>query len=460
MRQSEYENTLIYLWLARLQSEHRVFNVDNSHVCHAALRPVQGDAQLVETSRRAPPAETARWTIVQPFVCAPHFYGCTVCGRYHFCHLDERDCDVVVDEHDQLTCRHSRRLLRQSTQFTVANHDDSEQFDREARRDSAPAILDESARAVCGKTRGLYKAATRAYTNSHVRTPFSYMVMLEEREMEAVLDEEFKQSRKRRRQLDKEEEGQSRVPVDTEIGGDDADGAGEQMVVEEVGRGHKNVHDNRAYWNEYFHFLFDAPPVTALPALAVSTPAPTPAPTGVRPVTASVVAPLDEETRRQLEETLREVVSRLCRAHSKKGDGATLGEEFQHQALAHLLRPVTNVMRLVRHMPEGRAVATRPLCLALVLCRLIGPFEMHDAHGLHVQIWHRHPWLGALQDEGVVDSLLYERRRNQPTDLYRGTEKYDRTQLKSAVTAIDRALMQYDGYAFWLRDYVLNNCDD
>ena len=116
MRQSQYENTLIFLWLQRLQAEYRVFNVDNCHVCHASLRK-SSSAQLLEPEQRRPVVKPVHATIVQPFVWAPHFYGCTVCGRYHFCYLDERDCEVCVDDQDQLTCLHSRRLLRQSAQF-------------------------------------------------------------------------------------------------------------------------------------------------------------------------------------------------------------------------------------------------------------------------------------------------------------------------------------------------------
>jgi hypothetical protein len=122
-----------------MQTERRLYNVNNRHQC------------LREPLRHL--------YIVQPFPqYAPHFYGCTICGQYHLCHLHELSCVVVSDPVSQrMTCLYSGQLLRQSEALVPNIYDDA--------HDDAPLY----AGAATTVSRGIYSggggSGKACYTN-------------------------------------------------------------------------------------------------------------------------------------------------------------------------------------------------------------------------------------------------------------------------------------------------------
>jgi hypothetical protein len=110
-QQSESEVLLVRYWLLSMQRTHGLYNVNNKHQC-------------LRDSRRP---------IVRPFQYAPNFYGCTICGQYHICHLREQSCVVVQDSVAQrMTCQYSGQLLHQSEALVQKLYDDAS--------DSAPLV--------------------------------------------------------------------------------------------------------------------------------------------------------------------------------------------------------------------------------------------------------------------------------------------------------------------------------
>ena len=103
---SETEKLLIRRWLLWMQTERKLYNVNNRHQC--LREPLH------------------HLYIVQPFPqYAPHFYGCTICGQYHLCHLHELSCVIVTDPVAQrMTCLYSGQLLRQSEALVPNIYDD------------------------------------------------------------------------------------------------------------------------------------------------------------------------------------------------------------------------------------------------------------------------------------------------------------------------------------------------
>src|SRR5271170_2570211 len=87
---SDRDVLVIQRWLALLQRERRLYNVDNHHQCLNVEPPC----------------------IVRPFAWAPNFYGCPLCGQYHLCYLQHRECAGVVDPlSNTLTCQYSGRAI-------------------------------------------------------------------------------------------------------------------------------------------------------------------------------------------------------------------------------------------------------------------------------------------------------------------------------------------------------------
>ncbi len=400
-------------------------------------------------------AGTTHSNIVQPFVWAPQFYGCVVCGRYHICRRDERECEVVQCE-TELTCLHSRQVLRQV--YALASFDDEQQFDREhCDGDAEPRLAS-------GRTRRVFRAATGLYSNSRMQQPLCELEALEALEKREARDEE-------RRETQRQRDKQSRVYCQAGGGDDEAEEGVvvEMMQVEQSNEARlKNWHDNRAYWNEYFGFLLEtpAPPPSnnnsndgthersAPPALVVF------------PDPASLMRPLElqarqfglgTETGALVDDTVYEIVGRLMKAQhralGRKQPPQT--DALNRQIVAALLRPIQQIVALCLHASPQMGV--RNACIALLL---IGLAESHydtDSYRQRIEVWHRQPWLAHLRESGVTETLFAppRRRNHRPVESVKKKLRYDQTQIKAAWGQVERALAHYSGHGLWLRSIVL-----
>jgi len=105
---SDRDVLVIQRWLALLQRERRLYNVDNHHQCLNVEPPC----------------------IVRPFAWAPNFYGCPLCGQYHLCYLQHRECAGVVDPlSNTLTCQYSGRAIPGTERVApIGTHEEKVRF--------------------------------------------------------------------------------------------------------------------------------------------------------------------------------------------------------------------------------------------------------------------------------------------------------------------------------------------
>ena len=477
MRASGAENSLIYEWLALLRRHYRIFNVDNSHRCHALatheqrlLTPEEEELRARKRARQGLETGPAPGdNIVQPFVWAPQFYGCTVCGRYHICRRDERECEVVWNESDQqLTCLHSHQLLRQATSYVVGNFEGEVQFEHEHDRqddDRKRRKREPSSE----RSRYVFKPPNALYTNSRARQPHSESEVLENLERVEARDDAQREQR-RRQKLELAEAHETGVDEAAVV---------ETMVVEQSNTARlKNMHDNYAYWNAYFGFLLDSPPECREPSVTtgdesletvVTNEVQWPDPASLwRP---HVIQPqrtitLSAEARTTVEHTAYEVVCRLMKAqHRSLGrKQPTTIDALNRRIVESLLPVLENIIALCQHQHQQASaivseMTLRNWCIALLLFNLCEPFFDINSHGHRIEVWHRQAWLAALQESGVTESLFAPRRRkNQRTKTKQlAHTHYDQTQIKAAQSQIERLLSGYRGHGLWLRDFVLKS---
>lgn len=258
---SETEKLLIRRWLLWMQTDRKLYNVNNRHQC------------LREPLRHL--------YIVQPFPqYAPHFYGCTVCGQYHLCHLHELSCVVVSDSVSQrMTCLYSGQLLRQSEALVPNIYDDA--------HDDAP--LYSGAAAATTVSRGIFSGSGNKSCYTNMAGPRSTHVGRSVKRQARAADA---MHRKQQQQLDTtisktiysetpmpdcsleittpgEDDETTEMAIEMTAGehhdaNGDEDGGGDDGMLslyETNANSVKNVtyHSNYNYWNSLFAYLTDQP---------------------------------------------------------------------------------------------------------------------------------------------------------------------------------------------------------
>lgn len=98
--------TLVKRWLEWLGREHAVYNVDNAHQC------------FNEKPR----------AIIKPFKEENNFYGCVLCGKYHFCYHSHHTCDSIAPTMDinnnMPTCAYSGQTIKNVHNEVIGNYND------------------------------------------------------------------------------------------------------------------------------------------------------------------------------------------------------------------------------------------------------------------------------------------------------------------------------------------------
>lgn len=456
MRVSCAENSLIFEWLALIRRQYRLYNVDNTHQCHSTAThalnlqtPEEEELYVRKRARLMPGVQpmVSHKTIIQPFEWAPHFYGCIVCGRYHICHRNERECEVILNPVDQqLTCRHSHQVLREATSYEVGNYEGEVQFEQESHQVDREIRMGNG-----GRTRREFRAAPRLYTNTRMKQPLCELEALEQLEKREVREEE------RRDVYRAKEKSGNYHYVQEEMEAEEVDNDNEMQVEENHQLKVRNWHDNRLYWNHYFEFLLEGPVLTPT-TITVSKVV---IPIKIQPLE---LAPchtltLDSESLQVISDTIEEVVTRLMKAQHRalKRVQPLHIDALNRQIGASLLQPVQRILTLSRHTVPPGGSSVRNACIALLLLGLTESFYGADSYRQRIEIWHRHPWLATLRTDGVTDQLFAPQRRknHKPMDSVKKKQRYDAGLIKQAWSQTEQSLALYrHSHSLWMRRFV------
>lgn len=94
-----YEKEIRYLWMQLLACRYNIYEVNNHHQCFRVLPKPR---------------------IIRPFAFQSNFFGCTECGKYHFCHRESQHCEVLHNPIDAVAfCRYSGQVLLKQDNLEV-----------------------------------------------------------------------------------------------------------------------------------------------------------------------------------------------------------------------------------------------------------------------------------------------------------------------------------------------------
>ncbi len=121
---TQYEKDILLRWIHLLANKYQIYNVDNKHQCFGSssnninISNNNQTLSIMSDSRRKideiPEGHCRPAYIITPFSTVPNFFGCTICGKYHFCHADRKTCEIISSEVDKMElCRYSGKVLIQ-----------------------------------------------------------------------------------------------------------------------------------------------------------------------------------------------------------------------------------------------------------------------------------------------------------------------------------------------------------
>lgn len=289
-------------WLRVRGQRHMLYNIDNRHQCFAAR----------------PPA------IVRPFRDVSYFYACETCGKYHFCYGSSVTCETTNSStdtaQDRATCLYSGKAVKQVNSVVgsfwggLQAKEDARcnDFDDYSKKENAVAALGETGCETLNyqrASRALQKEekrakrdlshtkelslinqvhATRCHKKQKLLTTSGggggtdVRVITQEEmgmgdaewdvkeeggggEQDSPVREEGEDEEKEKEgQEGEEEEEEEEESMDEEMcDPDEEDGGGEGTLFSTDGdSGYmKNLHNNCAYWDEYYAFLSRGGPV-------------------------------------------------------------------------------------------------------------------------------------------------------------------------------------------------------
>lgn len=385
MRESERALTL--RWLLLLQRERRRYTLDKRHQCW------RGGA------------------ITRPFAWQPRFYGCTLCGQYHFCAANARTCPTAPLDADtqELVCLFSGQCVGVDL---VAGS-----WDEERRVDEAPSLeayaATNQARLISrrrfGQKRTLY---------SNMRAP---SVLHEGDEEDAEEDEDKRLVRTAQRVARTPVEETETMLVEGEVD-DEEDGP--------VGTCAKEAcpHSDYAFWSEHFGYLG---PVEAR--------------------TESHRAPKHETLRRpppQAPKARDEIVAitrkllaallvgQMGRRTMQRAEQALLVDAM----LGRIAPLMCRVAALAPALVEGGDAAVRAFCQAMLGHALAETCYAEDGLGHRFPIWHRDAWLAHLAGQGIQ---------------VRGVKQASTDRVHATLRGLRAALAPHQtAHGLWLRHFL------
>ena len=441
-----------------MQREKKLYNVDNRHQC---LRDRGGAA------------------IVRFFQYAPHFYGCTLCGQYHICHLCEKTCVVVTDAVSQrLTCQYSGQLLHQSEALVPNVYDEG--------NDDAPLASTTQSHGLvggdgmCYTNMGRNKRARHNPRQEVLVTTVTKTVYQPQASPPsvAIAADDLMLSNTAPEETGYESENDE---------GGDHDHAGAE-------NNNKTYHSNYAYWNGYFAYLtngggggggaeetatqlhiekeIDTECVSVVKRESGATQQP---PTSV--FRTDIVTPL---VTAEIDETVESLVRLLLRTQKKswKPTRPVVPLEqsrVENRMVAQLQCLARTLALLVYNSPVLQTIHTdqrkarnhraqvfapeqvippRNLCVALLFSLLTEAYCDRDHCDQTVLWWSANPWLAHLARSGVIERVLAEADRRVPR---RHALFGDRERMATTVIDVKDALAHYQGHAFWVRNFILSN---
>ena len=481
--QSERDAMLEVRWRALLQARDGPINLALRHQC------------MLEAC------------VVRPFVCAPHFYGCTRCGQSHLCYADVHGClAATAPDGATLTCQYSGQVLDgRATPSFVGTHVDQ-------------LIADDNARTSCrqrvaagdhdNQSRGLYKPRrTLLYTNSRLALPPRVASEAAPRHRARAHPDEAAQAQAFIAQLGAPPRPVLRVWHEPASSAEESDEQSSEEEAEEERGARGDADDeydawgagryeerappqsNAAYWDAEYAFLLecdlaelqaqdgeaDTRPVeridvleqarTAPDAWALAEPVRARVAEAVRGLLELLVAPCPERQAllARLQAHYGRYAENVAALVYRAPPMARLLEERRAASAKHA-HAASIVARHVTHeYVAGDAEATeepgeavlpaRQLCEALLLQLLGAPYCDEDQWGNRIEIWHACPWLAslapdALYGEAVTGSNNKRRRLTQAP--------CSRKRVKQAVACVHQCLDHYRGHALWLRHFILD----
>jgi hypothetical protein len=517
---SDRDRLLIERWLAMMERDSRLYNVDNHHQCF-----------------RGEPNQ-----IVKPFpLIAPNFYGCRHCGQYHICYLQHRECAGLVDPlSNLLTCQYSGQSIPGTNRVApIGTHEERVTFyDR-------PTTVEQYLKSDQKKTRFRFRPRRKMmYTNirmptsraleegpetskkkkkkaAHKEKPHPMMCTTTTKKKRPRYEQSESSSCEESNQDDDDMPEPASLPqdgsseeleeMDEEMRSEDERDIRDYYTEEselrwdDTGQKHERpLHSNTLFWNAYYSFLLpivseggggggggggDAQMEVAKPTFNHAL--------------------LSGEIREQIRVTTAQLVQEMLALQiaTRKGLELTNGRRTSivGPLVAHYSEIVERILTLVYQAPEMAVLVEQKMahaekysqslttarttvreiklnkieaddanlvactltippalaCEAVMLELLLHPFYDEDELGIQMEVWHSDAWLNALAGEGVIDQMFggsatRRAKHKKRQKLGDGERIYERGRVENVAANMLRCLSHYRGHPHWLKEVILH----
>jgi hypothetical protein len=375
--ESDTDRALVYRWLTLRQRELGLYTVNTQHRCWEFKQ------------------------ICQPFVWAPYFYGCLLCGQYHLCRL--QNCPAI-ERDDLLTCRFSGRQQREASATGINYEDQPRAGENGSLR----------------KSRQKYGEKPRPFSSSSAPDTRSKTEVKEQACSKNEAVEQWERDiREGNKVCDTVWETKTK-PVEEEQEA--------AAVAVEAGYEHVVQHEDWSYWTAYYSFLGIGNVTNNF--------------SPVKTITTRDEEEYDLVTKREVvEELTRILVGSLLKIQLEK-EGKKL-EPWEKNyfitrrvfALAPLLHKIIALGRC------GTNTSAESLGQAALLVLLTKPFYGKDDSFSHqLPLWRGDQWLGYLAREDVIKTFVDQ--------LAERTSQ----QMLSTVPVLTSILLSHN--TLWLRDFL------
>lgn len=441
----EYDAVVVTRWLQLVARQSALYNVNNRHQCFA----------------------TAEKQVIQPFEAVPHFFGCRTCGRYHFCRGERESCEIYFSEAERCeVCLYSGRLLRRQDNLEADEYDEGVRASQRPESYHIPSGVKTSSSSSTSNQHRDWLTTEQAEQIKQLRRA-SEAEPTVEREKEDVttgtLSRLIKRMTKKHdephsmeEQQQEEEEEEGEEEGEWEVEKEENDEWLEEIMQREDDRDgfNKNYHNNLAYNNQLFAFLW---PViherkkvkktneTDLCQRDLSlgqNQRATDAETGptARITTQRDLTAISEQVRNKIRAETELIVTRLLSRSSltKSSDQQQIAELVNHftaligrvtglvyrsvrlrefasaretksekqiTSASHLAKVALSTIDLSTttgggggddDLTEERAEQLLPpanIVAAMMLFALVEPLAFSDSMGIRIDVWHRDAWL-------------------------------------------------------------------
>jgi hypothetical protein len=401
--------------------------------------------------------EPDRSNIIRMFGGMPNFFGCLICGQYHICHADYKECVIITDPLQQrLSCHYSGLIVNGEVEF-VSNQGGG-------CGDDVP--LDEES-VNTKKSFGVYMNKKTDYTNIHIHMPKKVRPLVNAATTTPTPIVPIQQTNTkdmRHKESVESDSSDDDHPHLLEVEEEVVEGMDDMIdSVSYFNDKKRTVHSNHDYWNDYYSFL-SREDVTGVGGGTTN-----PTPTQPQPIIEEkecaphfITNLLTAEMEQEIIVAVSLVIERLISLQLSKGgnevSAATATTKYiLPQLTQYFLHMVRNIVLLVYNAPNTTMTHTpTQLAEATMLGLFIESRDGYDSLGYRFCLWSKNPWLSQLHHDGTMGQLFLEKKR-KTKKRKKGQPPYDKDKVTMVVTDIKYCLGLYAEYDLWLKQFILTN---